>query len=608
MSRYLLTAIVLLFVLQSYGQKSKYKDFFPLLEAKQYDQAEGYLKAYVFNPKNADHANSQLHLGYLFEDRLLKADILKDTAQLYGWGDSAALYLAKAKALINDKELKKRDEYYQAFYRRDLRSGEFGIKLSDVHLEIDKKLEGAKSRTANVKSLNANLRKANQAYNSAVLKFTELNTQFSDYNLFLIKSNDLITDILSEIATAARKSKGAITEMKRALSLIENPGFGPEFKYKEISSFPQDGVTDVDFFAGQFDLWNLQDWAGDTKDKIESEIEPMKSSIIAYDRELTDYKSNLFAGGTNGSGALSFKENILGDIQKYDEQSILKDIIDIKLMDINILKVYAPTLNSRAADKEDMDYQLIIADSLVGKYGELGEVVDKLGARNIDADYEKYSFFFENRMKGRSGLDDFIETKKREVSEQTDYWQSQSDFWLESSSWALMEFGSIPLFTPDSILSYPNDSLRYVTLSTIKDDSLNIYPIGLEFGVKNQGYLASVAKNRDGTWYLTLDLGKMTLEDTTLSVTAQFVPSSPDQYTFYYYSPASTKDNFVIFSVDRSGSQIWRNAMQLEQLPFEIKFNETVFETIIYIDDPENPPEGGTPQYVVIDRTGKLRN
>ncbi len=108
--------------------------------------------------------NSQLHLGYFFKDRLLKADILKDTAQLYGWGGSAVLYLAKAKALIDEKELKKRDECYQAFYRRNLRSGEFGIKLSDVHLEIDERLEGAKSRTANMKSLHENLRTANQSY------------------------------------------------------------------------------------------------------------------------------------------------------------------------------------------------------------------------------------------------------------------------------------------------------------------------------------------------------------------------------------------------------------------------------------------------------------
>ncbi len=56
MNRYLLTAIISLFVLQSYGQKTRYKGIFPISEAKQYGQAEVYLKAYVFDPKNVDHA------------------------------------------------------------------------------------------------------------------------------------------------------------------------------------------------------------------------------------------------------------------------------------------------------------------------------------------------------------------------------------------------------------------------------------------------------------------------------------------------------------------------------------------------------------------------
>ena len=60
----------------------------------------------------------------------------------------------------------------------------------------------------------------------------------------------------------------------------------------------------------------------------------------------------------------------------------------------------------------------LIADSLVTKYQELGEVVTALASRNIDSDYEKYRFFFENRFGGRSGLDEFIATKQKEVQEQ----------------------------------------------------------------------------------------------------------------------------------------------------------------------------------------------
>ena len=137
---------------------------------------------------------------------------------------------------------------------------------------------------------------------TAVGKFSELNNQYDDYNVFLIDSDEITKGILEVINSEARKSKGAITEMRRALSLIENPGFGPEFTYKDLEAFPIDGLQTADFFAGEFNLWNLQDWSNDALKRIENEIEPMKTEIIAYDRELTDYKSNLFAGGSNGKG------------------------------------------------------------------------------------------------------------------------------------------------------------------------------------------------------------------------------------------------------------------------------------------------------------------
>ena len=608
MNRIFLLTIAFTLSLQGIAQKLKYKDIYLQLEAGRYDETEPYLKNYVFDPKNDDHANSHLQLGYIFERKLLAADILKDTTYVYGWADSAVLYMGKAKLLIDEKELKKKDEYYQSFYRRDLRSGEFGIKISDVHLEIEKKIENAKNRGQNILEVNESLKKANENYNNAVAKFSQLNNQFSSYNLFLLKSNNQTKDDLRAITSEGSASKAAISNMRRALSLIENPGFGPEFKYKPIDNFPQADVAPADFYKGEFDLWDLDGWGYDALDKIEGDIEPLKSELIAYDRELTDYKANLFAGGTNGSGALSFDEGLMNKINKYDEGSILKEVIDVKLRDINILKVYAPTLNIKAADKENIDYQLELADSLVTIYEELAVVVDKLATRNVDEEYNKYNFFFDNRMKGKSGLTKFIDDQQSNAKEQGAYWQDQYNYWLETSKWGLMEFGSIPLYVVDSLLPYPNDSIRYLTLTLTRDDSLNIYPVGIEFGPKNKGYLANVAQNRDGLWYQTLDLGKMTVGDTAISVTAKITPSAPDQLTFYYYSPTSKKDNFIIFNFQKSGSLVWRNALQLEKEPFEVKFNETVFETILYMDDPAAPPADGSLQYTVIDRAGKVRN
>ena len=119
----------------SFAQKKvKYKDLFPLLSAQKFEDAEPFLRSVVAN--DPDHPNANFQMGLLFENKSKQADILKETELFVEKADSAIIYYSKSKLLITEKELKKRDEYYQAFNRRDRRTGKFGINLSDVHLDI----------------------------------------------------------------------------------------------------------------------------------------------------------------------------------------------------------------------------------------------------------------------------------------------------------------------------------------------------------------------------------------------------------------------------------------------------------------------------------------
>ncbi|MCZ6899796.1 MAG: hypothetical protein O7F74_06130, partial [Bacteroidetes bacterium] len=151
--RYFFAALLLLFLSNSlYSQKIKYKDLFPLLNAKKYEDAEPFLRNYLF--KEPDHANANYQMGLIFQSKINDLDILKEVDQLQVLTDSAVLYFKKSKELINEKEIKKKDEFYQAFNRRDLRSGKFGIKLSDVHFDIENRIEDLEARLINVKDLN----------------------------------------------------------------------------------------------------------------------------------------------------------------------------------------------------------------------------------------------------------------------------------------------------------------------------------------------------------------------------------------------------------------------------------------------------------------------
>ena len=143
---------------------------------------------------------------------------MSDSSTVYEVGDSVVFYFEKAKSLINDKELKKKDEHYQAFFRRDLRTGEFGIKVSDVHLDIEKKVEAIEMRIADVKEMHQGVGKVEKNHAVAMESYKMLTSQFSVYNTMLIATDEEVQATLSKVILFL-PSRGQI-----ALTAVSFPG------------------------------------------------------------------------------------------------------------------------------------------------------------------------------------------------------------------------------------------------------------------------------------------------------------------------------------------------------------------------------------------------
>lgn len=117
-----------------FGQRIKYKDLFVLLSAKQYAEAEPFLKKYLRD--NKDNPNAHLYMGLIYEDKVSKIDILKETERYVSQIDSAVYFFGLASKGMTEKEVSKNEEWYQMYNRRDVRTGKFGVKHSDVILDL----------------------------------------------------------------------------------------------------------------------------------------------------------------------------------------------------------------------------------------------------------------------------------------------------------------------------------------------------------------------------------------------------------------------------------------------------------------------------------------
>src|SRR5688572_13929511 len=82
--------VLFLFATTVYGQKVKYKDIFGLLNTKQYEAAEPFLKKYL--KENDDNPNAFLFMGITFQEKSSKEDILRRTARAISYMDSAIYF------------------------------------------------------------------------------------------------------------------------------------------------------------------------------------------------------------------------------------------------------------------------------------------------------------------------------------------------------------------------------------------------------------------------------------------------------------------------------------------------------------------------------------
>src|SRR5689334_21349745 len=116
-----LVALALLLATSSTAQKVKYKDIFGLLNTKQYDQAEPFLKTYLKD--NKDNPNAYLYMGLIYKEKAEAGDILINTDRCIQQMDSSILFFDNARKTIDEKEVRKNKEYYVSYNRRDLRTG-----------------------------------------------------------------------------------------------------------------------------------------------------------------------------------------------------------------------------------------------------------------------------------------------------------------------------------------------------------------------------------------------------------------------------------------------------------------------------------------------------
>lgn len=580
----------------AFGQKVKYKDLFVLLNAKQYDQAEPFLRKYIAE-KN-DNPNAYLFMGIILQEKAANNDVLKHTDIMVNNLDSAVYFYDLAYKGINEKEIKRNDEYYQAYNRRDLRTGKFGIALSDVQFDLEKRMQALKERKVLVRELKTHYNNAESLYAKAQILFKDIQSKYKNAKTLFLRSDENTINDLKRIAQTFDSSMLAFKSYKDVSSAYGNSGHNQELTLKEISNLENDGTTPADFMQDKLPLWDYKRWAENSISGIEKEIVPMRENLIAYDIAINKLREKLKKDSVSVKNDLTkLVDKILYEqLKKYDADPMPMDIFGMKIAELGYLSELIN--NKPLIDSANVKLKLDLLKKELKEIEALDSISTKLEARDIDADALDYSHFVKNSYGTPSVLKSLIKTTKDFADREEERKEKEVKRFTESLRWMVSETDSIPLFMEAS------DNSKFKPLVLVEDK----YTAGFQFADSTAtGYFSTINPARKGGINISFPVDKKVFNRRKLPVTKALSASDENGQVFYilFFSEEKIQEKFpaTLAKIYRTDGLAWSNNFSFDLLPVEVSFHVESGEVALKTSNP-----AGESKMAFIDKNGKQKN
>jgi hypothetical protein len=590
------TFIKLLFlslaVSPAFGQKGvKYKDIFGLLNTKRYEEAEPFLKRYL--KETDDNPNAFLYMGIIYQEKSAKDDVLKQTKRAIGNMDSSIYFYDKALKSINEKEVKRNDEYYQAYNRRDLRTGEFGVKLSDIQFDLEKKIEGLRERIDRVKMVKHYFSLADTLYKRSTALFTSIKNDYPEEKSLYLRADGNLLKRLNALSSRFDSCVKVFENYRASSTTIGRTGYDQALSLKDINSYASEGSSPANFFLDEVEVWDYKKFADKAKTGIEKDIIPMRDMLVTYDVEINKLREKLNKDSVSVKSDLTslIDKLLMEKLRKYDSDPLPMDVFTLKISDLE----YRSTLieHKPYRDSTDLHFKMELLDKEFGYLGKLDSIAAKLTAEDIDREAEDYAHFITNTFNNTVVLKSYVKALKEYSDREKREKNVLSEKLQNSLKWIVSGHDSIPAM-PDA------KSHEYKPLVLDQEK----YTAGLHYKDSSNvlGYFATIVPSRKADINVTFPVDKTNFShaDSTALKSLVFSNGNGQLYFVVVYNEKKTKDDKVaatVAKIYRSDGLAWSTSYHLGFSPTEILFKPETGELTLK----------GDSQQGVIDKNGKLK-
>ncbi len=571
------------------GQKVKYKDLMVLLNAKQYDQAEPFLKKYL--AENDDNPSAYLFMGIIYQEKSAMNDVLKQTDLLINNIDSAISFYNTSFPKITEKDVKKNDENYLMYTRRDLRTGEFGIKLSDIQLDIETRTKALKERKERVKKLVNYYQQAEAIYTRSNSYYKNLQSKFNTKKDLYLQADDKLILELDQLASTFDSSQVAFKNYKTTSQALGKTGYNQIIDLQEIKDFKKEGSAMSDFMMDDLKLWDYTEWAKKTVRIIRDEVYPLRHELIAFDAEINKLREKVKKDSVTVETKELINSPVFDGLKKWDDNPMPSSLFQMKIAELR----YASDLVAEATliTNEDISKKI----TLIKHQQVLLKDVDSLANTLVKRDWEKDAINYKNFITSTYGttsvLKNLVKATHGYATREMDVKKKELEDNMSLLKWVISESDSIPLFK-----DVPDES-KYKPLVIAETHTAGVKVVNSLL----TGYFYTVTPARTAELKVNFPIDTATIKPRNLPLIKGLSIAVTEQtyyILFYSESKVDGKTPVTLARISRLAGLEWSVVFPVELTPVELKFTTATGELSIKTTSP-----GGDSKMVVIDKSGK---